>query len=118
MRWLTFALAALYGWIGLAGSGAHRVFALAGALCIAAAPLVARSTWVGRWTRAVAVALLVAGAVPFAVVAWWSIAAPLIGALALVFGWFAIRSASEWRQSRDPAPIPGRPADAAVDVPG
>lgn len=85
MRWLTFALAALYGWIGLAGSGAHRVFALAGALCIAAAPLVARRLRLG------AAALLVVGVLPLAVVAWWSIAALLVGTLALLVGGLAIR---------------------------
>ena len=87
MKWLTFILAVLYGWIGLAGIGSHRLLGLAGAVCIVAAPLVARRF------RLVGVALLVVGAVPLAVVAWWSFAAPLVGVLALVFGWFAIRGA-------------------------
>jgi len=35
--------------------------------------------------------LLVAGAVPLAVLTWWSIVTPILAVLALLLGWTAIR---------------------------
>ena len=83
---LTALLAALYGWIGLAGHGVNRALGLTGALLVLAALPAARRS------RPIAVILLVLGAVPLAVAAWWSIVAPLVGLLALLLGWAAIRS--------------------------
>lgn len=85
-RGLTVILAALYGWIGLAGHGLDRLFGLAGALLILTALVLARTS------RLAAGVLLVAGVLPLAVVAWWSLVAPLAGLLALPLGWTAIRS--------------------------
>lgn len=82
---LTVALAALYAWIGLAGHGLDRILGIAGALLIVAALATA------RWSRPAAAVLLAVGALPLAVAAWWSIVAPLIGLLALLLGWTAIR---------------------------
>jgi hypothetical protein len=84
-RGLTASLAALYGWIGLAGHGLDRLLGLAGVLLIATALVAA------RWSRPTASVLLVVGTVPLAVAAWWSLAAPLVGLLALLLGWTAIR---------------------------
>ena len=56
-------------------------------LILAAGPAARRS-------RALAVVLLVSGAGPLAVAAWWSIAAPVVGLLILLLGWDAIRSQS------------------------
>ncbi len=83
---LTAGLAALYGWIGLAGHGLDRIFALTGAVLILAALILARTS------RPAAAVLLVVGVLPLAVAAWSSIVAPLIGLLALLLGWTAIRS--------------------------
>ncbi|MEU6539041.1 hypothetical protein [Streptomyces sp. NPDC047000] len=83
---LTAALAALYGWLGLAAHGLDRALGLGGAVLVLAAVPVARRS------RALAVTLLVAGAVPLAVAAWWSIAAPLVGLLILLLGWTAVRT--------------------------
>jgi hypothetical protein len=83
---LTAILAALYGWIGLAGHDVYRALGLTGALLVVAALPAARRS------RPLAVILLVLGAVPLAVAAWWSIAAPLVGLLALPLGWAAIRT--------------------------
>lgn len=85
---LTAALALLYAWIGFVGHGLDRVLGLAGAVLVLAALTVA------RWSRLVALALLVLGVVPLAVAAWWTIAAPLVGLLALLLGWLAIRARS------------------------
>ena len=88
-RWstgLTVALAALYGWLGLAAHGVDRVLGLSGALLVLAAVSVARRT------RVLALILLAAGAGPLAVTAWWSIAAPLVGLLTLLLGWTAVRA--------------------------
>lgn len=85
---LTAILAALYGWIGLATQGVDRALGLTGGLLILAAGPAARRS------RALAVVLLVSGAGPLAVAAWWSIAAPVVGLLILLLGWDAIRSQS------------------------
>ncbi|MHB9863624.1 hypothetical protein [Streptomyces sp. YIM S03343] len=85
---LTAILAALYGWIGFAAHGVDRALGLTGALLILAALPTARRS------RALAVVLLVSGAGPLAVAAWWSIAAPLVGLLVLPLGWAAIRTQS------------------------
>jgi hypothetical protein len=88
-RWttaLTAALALLYAWIGIAGPGPDRILGLTGAVLVLAALVAA------RWSRLAAAALLFAGALPLAVAAWWSIAAPVVGLLVLTLGWPAIRA--------------------------
>jgi hypothetical protein len=75
-RLLLAAVGLLYGWIGLATSGIDRVVGLTGAVAIvAAAALAAR-----RWLAAL---LVVAGAVPLAVITWWSIVTPALAVIAL-----------------------------------
>jgi hypothetical protein len=94
-RWttgLTVILAALYGWIGLAGHGLDRLLGLAGALLILTALVLA------RWSRLTAAILLAVGALPLAVTAWWSIVTPLIASLTLLLGWTAIRQPRPHRQ--------------------
>jgi len=41
--------------------------------------------------------LLAVGALPLAVTTWWSIVTPLLAALAMLLGWFAIRNLSRPR---------------------
>jgi hypothetical protein len=83
---LTAVMALLYAWIGLAAHGWDQILGAAGGLVILVALAVA------RWSRAVALVLLVAGALPLAMVTWWSIVTPVLAILALVLGWFAVRN--------------------------
>ena len=83
---LVTIVALLYLWVGVAAHGWDRVWGLAGGLAILAAVAV------GRRYLAAAVAVLVLGALPLAVVTWWSIATPVLAFLALVLGWMAIRN--------------------------
>ncbi|TNC28027.1 hypothetical protein [Amycolatopsis alkalitolerans] len=83
---LTAILALLYAWIGFAGYGLDCVLGLTGAVLVLAALLAARRS------RVIASALLVLGAVPLAVAAWWSIVAPVVGLLMLLLGWPATRA--------------------------
>ncbi|WP_454858329.1 hypothetical protein [Promicromonospora soli] len=88
LRWargLTVILAGLYAWIGLAGHGLDRILGLTGAVLVVVALLLARTS------RPTAAVLLVVGVLPLAVAAWWSVVAPLVGLLALLLGWAAIR---------------------------
>ncbi|WP_329347863.1 hypothetical protein OG226_03610 [Streptomyces sp. NBC_01261] len=39
-----------------------------------------------------AMVVLAAGALPLAVITWWSIATPVLAVLVLLLGWFAIRN--------------------------
>lgn len=73
-------LALIYVALGVVARGGTGVLAVAGGLAvIATLPLRRRS-------HAAAALLLVAGALPFAVVAWWSVVAPITGALMLMIG--------------------------------
>ena len=83
---LVTIVALLYLWVGTAAHGWDRVWGLAGGLAILAAVAV------GRRYLAAAVAVLVLGALPLAVITWWSIATPVLAILALVLGWMAIRN--------------------------
>jgi hypothetical protein len=74
---LVAIVALLYVWVGTAAHGLDQVLGLAGGLAILAAVAVARRS------RAAAIALLVVGALPLAVVTWWSIATPVLAVLAL-----------------------------------
>jgi hypothetical protein len=88
---LTVVLAVLDLWVGVAGHGLDRVLGLTGGLLILAALVVARTS------RPAAQVLLLAGALPLAVAAWWSIVAPVVGLLALLLGWPAVRAAAPVR---------------------
>ena len=82
---LTVALAAMYGWIGFAAQGISRLVGLLGAVLIVAALVAATRS------RPAAAALLVVGALPLAVITWWSVVTPLLAAVALTVGMVAIR---------------------------
>ncbi|WP_407342689.1 hypothetical protein [Pengzhenrongella phosphoraccumulans] len=83
-RWLaglTAIVAASYAVVGLAGQGAVRpVGVLGGAAILASLALAGRS-------RPAAVAVLLLGVVPLAVLTWWSIATPVLAICCLVVGW-------------------------------
>lgn len=82
-RWaelLVSVLAGIYLFLGLAARGPLGLSAVLGAGAMGA------GLWQAPRSRPLATALLVAGTVPFAVAAWWSVAAPLAGTLALAIG--------------------------------
>jgi len=83
---LVTIVALLYLWVAVAAHGWDRVLGLAGGLAILAAVAL------GRRYFAAAVAVLVLGALPLAVITWWSIATPVLAILALVLGAMAIRN--------------------------
>lgn len=85
---LVGVVALLYLWVGLAANGWDRVFGLAGGLFILAAVVVARRSVTA------AIVLLLIGALPLAIVTWWSIATPVLAVIALILGWSAIRTVS------------------------
>jgi hypothetical protein len=75
-RILLAAVGLLYAWVGMATSGTDRVLGLVGAVAILAAAALAGRRWA-------AAAMVVAGAVPLAVVTWWSIVTPVLAVVAL-----------------------------------
>jgi len=83
---LVTIVALLYLWVGVAAHGWDRVWGLAGGLAILAAVAL------GRRYFAAAVAVLLLGALPLAVVTWWSVATPVLAVLALALGRSAIRN--------------------------
>lgn len=85
---LTVAVAVLYLYVGIGSHGLTRALALAGAFLILAGLATASRS------RLAATALLVTGALPVAVVAWWSIVTPILAVLAIVIGLPAIRGRS------------------------
>jgi hypothetical protein len=88
---LVGVVALLYLWVGLAASGGDRVFGLAGGLLILVAVAVAPRS------ATAAITLLLIGALPLAVVTWWSIVTPVLAILALILGLAAIRNVSRYR---------------------
>lgn len=82
-RWpsiLLGCLALIYLTLGITAGGLTGVLAIAGSIAIGAA-LSLRHRF-----RATAASVLIVGALPFGVVAWWSIAPPLSAVLVLVVG--------------------------------
>jgi hypothetical protein len=73
-------LALIYLALGIIARGVTGVLAVSGSLAIAAALLLRHRS------RMVAVLMLLAGALPFAVVAWWSVLPPLTATLTLAVG--------------------------------
>lgn len=85
---LVAVLALLYIWIGIVANGADRLLGITGGIVMLAGLVVAyRSRWA-------AMVLLAAGALPLAVTTWWSIATPFVAVLALLLGWFSVRTTS------------------------
>jgi hypothetical protein len=78
-------LALYYLWIGVAAHGWERMFAVAGGILMLAAVAAARRSAPAAYT------LLVLGALPLAVVTWWSIVTPVLAIVVLVLGWIAVR---------------------------
>jgi hypothetical protein len=92
---LTAVVAILYAWIGLAAHGWDRILGLAGALFVLAALVLAQRS------MAVALVLLVAGALPLAIGTWWSIVTPLLAILALLLGQLAVRNLNHLNGHRE-----------------
>jgi len=84
-------LALLYVWVGLAAHRWDHILGIVGGLVVIGALVVAYRS---RWASMV---LLAVGALPLAVTTWWSIVTPLLAALAMLLGWFAIRNLSRPR---------------------
>ena len=87
MRWniMPGALGALELWLAATATGPARILgALGGLLVLATAALRPRG-----WT----LALVAVGALPFAVLTWWSLTTPLVALLALGFAAVAARTA-------------------------
>ena len=78
---LTVVVALLYAWVGFASVGVDRAAGLLGAAAILAALAVTDRS------RPAAVLLLAGGAVPLAVLTWWSVATPILALLGLLLGW-------------------------------
>jgi hypothetical protein len=78
--WMRVLVCALGGYeilLALGAGAGTAVLGLTGGLAVIAAP------WVGRRSRALGAVLLAAGAVPFALVTWWSLIAHAVAFLAL-----------------------------------
>jgi hypothetical protein len=93
-RILISVLAAIYAFLGILAWNPATALALAGTAAIFAALAVARRS------PAQASLLLVGGALPFALITWWSVVAPLTAALLLVIGLPEI-----WRSHRVALPV-------------
>jgi len=78
-------LALFYLWIGAAAHGWDRILGLAGGVFILAAVATAGRSWPAAYP------LLVLGALPLAIVTWWSIATPVLAVVVLILGWIAVR---------------------------
>lgn len=79
-------LALLYAWIGFSAQGPERIAALGGAV------LVVSTIAATRWSRAAAIGMLLVGALPLAVLTWWSVATPVLAAVTVAVGWPARRA--------------------------
>jgi hypothetical protein len=85
---LTVVLGAFYVFLGATALGLAGILGMLGGL-LAIALVAAR----GVLPTQVALALLLAAALPFAALTWWSVATPLIAILLLVLGGLALRAA-------------------------
>jgi uncharacterized membrane protein YfcA len=77
---LVVVVALLYAWIGLSAGTPDSVAGVGGAVLIVAALVLERRS------RPVTIALLLVGAVPLAVLTWWSLVTPLLAVLCLLLG--------------------------------
>ena len=98
-------LAMCYLWIGAAAHGWNRILALAGGILILAAIAAA-----ARRSVPAAYTLLVLGALPLAIVTWWSIATPVLALVVLLLGWIAVRRLRTPRTVATPPTAVGSPA--------
>jgi hypothetical protein len=97
-------------WIGLvACCGAYYVFlgatalGIAGLLGMFGGLLIWAAVAAASFSRTAAYALLMAGALPFAVATWWSLVTPLIAAAALAIGHVALRQNARIHLSEEPS---------------
>jgi hypothetical protein len=97
-------LALFYLWIGAAAHGWDRILGLAGGVLILAAVAAARRSVSAAYT------LLVLGALPLAIVTWWSIATPVLAIVVLILGWIAVRHLRTPRAVATPPTAVGSPA--------
>jgi hypothetical protein len=87
-RWLevlTVVLGAFYIFLGATALGVAGMLGIVGGIMILT--VVATSS---RMPPRVAPTVLVAAALPFAVLTWWSIVTPLLAILVVAIGWFAL----------------------------
>jgi hypothetical protein len=82
---LTVVLGAFYIFLGATALGVAGMVGIAGGIMIFT--VVATSSRVPR----VPPIVLVAAAVPFAALTWWSIVTPLLAIAIIAIGWFALR---------------------------
>jgi uncharacterized membrane protein YfcA len=98
-RWLaalTVLLGAFYIFLGATALGVAGMLGIGGGITILA--IVALSS---RIPTRVASLVLVAAALPFAVLTWWSIVTPALAILVVATGWFALRRSARFaRDSR------------------
>jgi hypothetical protein len=78
---LLLVIAALYAWVGVSAHGLDQLLGLLGA------PLIVAALAVAPRSRPTAAGLLLLGALPLAVITWWSVATPLLAVLCLLLGW-------------------------------
>ena len=90
---LTVVLGVYYVFLGSVALGPAGTLGILGGLLIMIAVLVP-----ARGSTRLVVSLLVVGALPFAILTWWSVVTPLIGVLALAIGGVAL--AGERRGAR------------------
>lgn len=87
---LTTILAAFYVFLGATALGVAGLLGILGGIAVLA--VLASSA---RLPRRLAPALLLAAALPFAVLTWWSVVTPLLAVLIVAVGWPALRSRAE-----------------------
>jgi hypothetical protein len=103
---LTVVLAGYYLFLGAVALGPAGVLGILGGLLIVIAVLTAR-----RGSALVGHTLLVLGALPFALLTWWSVVTPLIAVLTLAIGVAALAGERARGRSRGPEVLsPDRPA--------
>jgi hypothetical protein len=89
---LMFVLGAFYIFLGATALGLAGAVGISGGVVILA--LVASSA---RIPMRVGQIILVAAALPFALLTWWSVVTPLLGILVVAIGWFSIRQTTAAR---------------------
>jgi hypothetical protein len=95
---LTAVLALLYLFLGATALGLAGLLGILGGLGVLA--VLAFRT---RLPAALGLALLAVAMVPFALLAWWSVAVPLIGGLLIATGWAALKSSAQSTRVRGTA---------------
>jgi hypothetical protein len=99
-------LALCYLWIGATAHGWDQILGLAGGILILAAVAVAAA----HRSVSAAYTLLLLGALPLAIVTWWSIATPVLAIVVLLLGWIAVRRLRAPRAVATPTTAMGSPA--------